>query len=245
MKTYKRILKLNEAVKFVFEKLKRLLIVADIGTDHGYLAESLSKEEFVQKVIASDISDKSLSKIEQLIKLKSLKNIETLVGDGLCPIEKADVSVIAGIGGHEIIKILETQNTTPDGSRKCDYFVLQPAQNVNELRIWIFENKIKVIKDYIIYDSERFYPIIIIDVSKKERNRKSIYNVWLGRDNTFENEDFVMFLKDLKVSFEFLKDISKKRAKQDKMLYQKYKLNKIIEKLLKMWYIKLTWRILC
>jgi hypothetical protein len=28
-------------------------------------------------------------------------------------------------------------------------------------------------------------------------------------------------------------------------LYQKYKLNKIIEKLLKLWYIKLTWRILC
>ncbi len=234
MKTYKRISKLNEAVKFVFEKLKKPLIVADIGTDHGYLAESLSKEKFVQKVIASDISEKSLSKLEELIKLKSLKKIETLVGDGLQPIEMADVSVIAGIGGHETIKILETQNTISSGLRKCDYFVLQPAQNVNELRIWIFENKIKMIKDYIIYDSERFYPIIIIDVSQKERNKKSIYNVWLGRDNTLKNEDFVMFLKDLKVSFEFLKDISKKRAKQDKVLYQKYKLNRIIEKLLKM-----------
>ena len=234
MKTYKRIAKLNEAVKFVFENLNKPLVVADIGTDHGYLAESLSKESFVQKVIASDISKKSLSKLEELILSRKLDKIKTFVGDGLVPIESADVSVIAGIGGHEIIKILKNQNVTSQGKRKCDYFVLQPAQNVNELRIWLFENKVKVLKDYVIFDMDRFYPIIIIDISKKQRNKKSIYNIWLGRDNTLENEDFILFMKDLKVSFEFLKDISKKRAKQDKVLYQKYKLNKIIEKMLKM-----------
>ena len=234
MKTYKRIAKLNEAVKFVFEILNKPLVVADIGTDHGYLAESLSKESFVQKVLASDISKKSLSKLEELILSRKLDKIKTFVGDGLVPIESADVSVIAGIGGHEIIKILKNQNVTPQGKRKCDYFVLQPAQNVNELRIWLFENKVKVLKDYVIFDMDRFYPIIIIDISKKQRNKKSIYNIWLGRDNTLENEDFILFMKDLKVSFEFLKDISKKRAKQDKVLYQKYKLNKIIEKMLKM-----------
>ena len=234
MKTFKRIAKLNEAVKFVFEILKKPLTVADIGTDHGYLAESLSKENFVDKVLASDISEKSLSKLEDLIKQRNLDKIETFVGDGLFPIARADVSVIAGIGGHEIIKILKNQNITPQGKRKSDYFVLQPAQNVNELRIWLFENKVKVLKDYIIFDMDRFYPIIIIDVSKKQRNKKSIYNIWLGRDNALEDEDFVLFLKDLKVSFEFLNGITKKRAKQDKILYQKYKLNKIIEKLLKL-----------
>ena len=234
MKTYKRISKLNEAVKSVYEILNKPLVVADIGTDHGYLAESLSKESFVKKVLASDISKKSLSKLEELIKQRKLNNIETFVGDGLIPIDSADVSVIAGIGGHETIKILETQNIAKTGERKCDYFVLQPAQNVNELRIWLFENKVKVLSDYVIFDSDRFYPIIIVDVSKKQRNRKSIYNIWLGRDNTLKNEDFVLFMKDLKVSFEFLKNISKRRAKKDKILYQKYKLNKIIEKLLKL-----------
>ncbi len=234
MKTYKRIAKLDEAVKSVFENLKKPLIVADIGTDHGYLAESLSKEPFVQKVLASDISSKSLSKLEKIIQNRKLEKIETFVGDGLVPIKEADVSVIAGIGGYEIIKILKTQNIAISGKNKCDYFVLQPAQNVNELRIWLFENKVKVLKDYVIFDSDRFYPIIIVDVSKKQRNRKSICNVWLGRDNSLEDEDFVLFIKDMRESFKFLKDISKKRAKQDKVLWQKYKLNKIIEKLLKL-----------
>lgn len=232
MKTFKRIAKLNEAVKAVYEILGREITVADIGTDHGYLAESLSKGDFVEKIIATDISEKSLSKLEKIIKTCNLKKIETAVGDGLDPVEFADVSVIAGIGGYEIIKILSTQNKNNLGKNKCNFFVFQPAQNVNELRLFLFDNKIKIIKDYIIFDSGRFYPIIIADVSKKQRNKKSLYNVWLGRDNTIQNADFVLFLRDLLESFEFLNGISKKRAKQDKVLYQKYKLKRLIEKLL-------------
>ena len=63
------------------------------------------------------------------------------MGDGLAPIDHADVSVIAGIGGYEIIKMLNCQNVNSDFERKCDVFVLQPAQNVNELREYIIKNK--------------------------------------------------------------------------------------------------------
>lgn len=233
MKTYKRIAKLEEAVCFVYDKLGRKMTVADIGTDHGYLAESLSKNEKIKTVLASDISKKSLSKLEKLIRENNLTNIKTFVGDGLEPIEKADVSVIAGIGGWEIIKILEAQNKTSDGKIKCDYFVLQPAQNVIELRKWLFDKKIKILKDYIIHDADRFYPIIIAQMSKKQKNKQNVYNIWLGRDNDVKNQDFILFLKDLKESFVFLKDINKSRAKKDEILYQKYKLNKLIDKLLK------------
>ena len=233
MKTFKRIAKLEEAVYFIGEKLSKMPIVADIGTDHGYLAEALSKAGKVEKIIATDISAKSLSKLEKIIKTCKLSKIETKVGDGLEPVESADVSVIAGVGGYEIVKILSNQNKTENGDFKCNYFVLQPAQNVNELRSWIFDNKIKLLKDYVIFDAERFYPILIVDVSKKQRNRKNVFNIWLGRDNDVQNEDFVLFLKNLKETFLFVNDIKKSRIKKDKLLYQKYKLLKIIDKLLK------------
>ena len=153
--------------------------------------------------------------------------------DYIEPIENADVSVIAGIGGWEIIKILKAQNKKSDGDFKCKVFVLQPAQNVVELRTWLFNNKIKVILDYVIEDAERFYPIIIVDVSQKEFNRKTIENLWIGRDCLKCLEDYRLFLKDMKINLAFLKDISKERAKEDKVLYQKYRLNKLIDKLLK------------
>lgn len=232
MKTYKRIAKLNEAVKFLSGLINKPLRVADIATDHGYLAECLSKEEFVFEVLATDISKNSLSKLEKLIKLKKLQKIKTAVGDGLEPIDSADISVIAGIGGHEIIKIIKNQNENHNGDMKCRYFVLQPAQNVLELREWLFNNKIMVLKDYIIEDAERFYPIIIIDLCKKQKNKKNIYNLWLGRDNK-DDEDFILFIKELYVSLGFVKNIKKTRIRKDKVLYQKYKLYRIIEKLLK------------
>ena len=238
MKTYRRIEKLSEAVLSLFKIFEKPMVVADVGTDHGYLAESLSKSSKIQKIIATDISEKSLGKLKKLIKKASLEKIETFVGDGLEPVQKADVSIIAGIGGWEIIKILTTQNRqdnkVKNSTTKCDYFVLQPAQNVNELRLWLFDNKIKILKDYIIYDADRFYPVIIVDVSKKQRNKKSIYNIWLGRDNTLDSEDFILYLKELKSTFVYLKDLPKSRIKKDKILRQKYKLSRIIEKLLNM-----------
>ena len=84
MKTYKRILKLEEAVKFVCEyagKDIKDFVAADIGTDHGNLAEKLSKLSQIRKVIASDISAKSLCKLQALIKSRKLTNIETVDDD--------------------------------------------------------------------------------------------------------------------------------------------------------------------
>ena len=228
MKTLKRIEKLTEATKVAVSDLQKPVVVADVATDHGYLAENLSKQDWVKKVIATDISDKCLNKLVDLIKKHDLKKIETIVGDGLNPIESADVAVIAGVGGFEIIKMLDKQND----NLKCKIFVLQPAQNALELREWLFDNEVFVQKDYIIEDAGRFYPIIIVDVSKKQINEKTIFNMWIGRDNEKSNKDFVLFLKDYLQFLVFLEDLPKSRIEEDDILKDKLKLKHIIEKML-------------
>ena len=232
MKTDKRITKLYEAVTFLFNKFDKKVIVSDIATDHGYLAEKLSKDKFIEKVIATDISEKSLNKLQKLIKLNKLKNIETYVGDGLKPINATDIAVIAGVGGFEIIKMISKQNKTTNYENKCRYFVLQPAQNVVELRNYIFSNRICLLKDYVIEDAERFYPILIIDVENRQRNKKNIYNMYLGRDNNLKDIDFVKFLKDSLEYLKFIEKIPKKRIWFDRELRKKYKLKLLIEKLI-------------
>ena len=231
MKTFKRIKKLQDAVLFACDK--ESMVVADIATDHGYLAEALSKQERVEKIIATDISKKCLSKLEKLIEKCDLKKIETRLGDGLEPIEKVDVSVVAGVGGFEIIKMLEHQNKTENGF-KCELFVLQPAQNVLELREWIFDHKIEVVKDYVIADADRFYPIVIINVSREEINEKSIKNLWIGRDAESEKEDYELFLHDQLEYLKFLEDLPEERIEKDQILKDKRELKNIIEKTLKM-----------
>ncbi len=230
MKTFKRIRKLQEAVLFACDKPD--LVVADIATDHGYLAEVLSKNEKVSKIIATDISKKCLSKVERLVKKCALEKIETRLGDGLEPIEMVDIAVIAGVGGFEIIKMLENQNNLGD-KNKCNLFVLQPAQNIVELRQWIFGKKFLVLKDYVIEDADRFYPIVIIDVSKTEKNEPSVKNLWIGRDAEIEKGDFDKFLIDQLDYLKFLDELKEERILQDKILQDKLELKKYIEKQIK------------
>lgn len=231
MKTYKRTGYLaGEVVKLV-DNLGKNAVVCDIATDHGYIAEEISKNSKVKKVIATDISKKSLSKLEKLILKNNLKKIETRLGDGLNPIEKADVAVIAGIGGWEIIKMISEQNTL-DKNRKIDLFVLQPTQNFIDLRRFLFENDIFVISDKIIKDENRYYIVLVIDVSKKQRNEKNIFNLWLGRDNDINDSDFRDYLIDIQKFLVFLNSIPKEKIEQDDDLQEKYNLKILVDKLL-------------
>ena len=130
MKTYSRIEKLQAAVMLVQSELKKPLVVADIGTDHGYLADLLSKNEQVEKIIATDISAKSLSKLEAKINYKKLSKIETAVGDGLIPVKSADVSVIAGVGCYAWQRVVVAY---PHKYGCCHYTVVVVALDSSHL----------------------------------------------------------------------------------------------------------------
>lgn len=234
MKTEKRIEQLAVAVYETLKNIDRNVVVADIATDHGYLAEKISHFENVDKVIATDISEKSLNKLVKLKKEKGLDKILTIVGDGLNPIERVDLAVIAGIGGFEIINILRYQNVTEIiGEPKCRYFVLQPAQNIVELRKFLFENKYKILSDSIVQDGKQFYPIVCIDVMSKQKNKCNTQNLWIGTHPNFEDKDFVSFLYERLETLKFVDDLPQKRFKNDENLRQKRKLKKIIAKMIK------------
>jgi tRNA (adenine22-N1)-methyltransferase len=139
------------------------VVVADIATDHGYLAELLSRHKKVSKVIATDISQACLDKANELKLRCKLDKIETRLGDGLNPIKKADIVVMAGIGGYEIIKILTNQNRQDNGENKCNLFVLQPSKNAAELRRFLIQKNVGILSDFIEFSSGKFYPIIVAD----------------------------------------------------------------------------------
>ena len=228
MKAFRRIDKIYETTINIAKTFGKKIVVADIATDHGFIAEKIASSEIIEKVIATDISEKSLSKLEKLIKLKKLEKIETLVGDGLEPIQSVDICVIAGIGGFEIRKMIENQNKTDSGV-KSKIFILQPAQNPVELREWIFDNKFKVLCDITIEDSERFYAITAIDVSEFEETEKSLFNLWIGRDSRENKQDFCNYLEYLREYLRFSENVLPSRIENDKMLLQKCELYKKID----------------
>ena len=175
MKSFNRIRCLNEvASKLIKERNLKDVIVADIATDHGYLAEQLSRNPFVKKVYATDISQNCLDKTNELISKFNLEKIETKLGDGLSVIDQVDIVVIAGVGGYEIIKMLSNQNITKNNEKKCSLFILQPSRNEMELRRFLIDENIEISHDYIVKSGGRFYPIIVADLNKKNTVEKSL-----------------------------------------------------------------------
>lgn len=235
MKTQKRIEKIFENVKFVAEKKfhdSNDLVLADIGTDHGYVAELMSKYKKAKKVIATDISLKSLHKLENLKENHELEKIESSLGDGLDAVESADIAVIAGIGGMQITKMLEFQNKNHENLPKCIFFVLQPAQNEVELRKWLYKNQFDILRDRVIFDNNQFYSIIVVDSLHKVNKNCGIREIYLGK-NRISDPDFQKYLLEMQTKLSFIDMLPKSQIKSDEILYEKYKLKILVEKLMK------------
>lgn len=210
MKSFNRIRVLNNVVSDLIEKENmNNIVVADIATDHGYLAEQLCRNEKIAKVLATDISQKCLDKTNELKNKFNLDKIETRLGDGLKPIETAEIVVIAGVGGYEIIKMLSNQNITNSGEKKCCNFVLQPTKNFVDLRLWLIKQNIEIVSDFIVKSGGKFYPIISVNLNKKCTTIADIFNVYFGKSNDKNNPVFYEFLLDTKNRLNFILKLEK------------------------------------
>lgn len=136
-------------------------IVADIGTDHGYVPFKLIESGKSKRIIATDISNESLNKTISYIKQDLLIDgkIVTRVGNGLVPIKpfEVDTVIIAGMGGILISDILK------EDIKKTDSFVnfiLQPMVASTELRVFLNKNGFEIIDEDLVAEDGFIYEVI-------------------------------------------------------------------------------------
>ncbi|WP_455257718.1 tRNA (adenine(22)-N(1))-methyltransferase [Peptoniphilus asaccharolyticus] len=145
--------------------------VADIGTDHGQVPIFLSENNISNYIVCSDISEPSLRKSEEIV--KSFNNIYPRLGDGLNVLEKNEVDevIIAGMGGHLIVKILEENLEI---IRNLKSLILQPMQGTEYLREYLYE-KYKFIDEKIVYEDSRYFEIIQVVYTGEKTSVDEIY----------------------------------------------------------------------
>ena len=134
-------------------------ILADIGTDHAYIPIEAVKRKLTKKAIACDIAPGPLEIGEKnVIKEGLTEHVELRLGDGLTPINanEADVIVIAGMGGHRMLGIIA------NGIDKiCSAsLILQPQHDLSKLRRGLNDLSIKIDKEILAKEGERFYEIL-------------------------------------------------------------------------------------
>ena len=142
-------------------------IVADIGTDHGIVPYELIKSNKAKKVIASDISEKSLDKLrEKLDYLDEPEKIILNVSDGLDNLNEyqVDTIIISGMGGNLIVDIL---NKNIDVAKSANCLILGANNSLSVLRKFLHDNSFEIIEEVDLFENDKYYQIIKIKVGKQ------------------------------------------------------------------------------
>ena len=147
---------LDNRLKAVASFVPRGARVADIGTDHAYLAIYIQRELGAKSVIATDKNEGPLSAARHAVAEAGRIDV---IGDGLAPIEagEIDAACIAGMGSELIAAILEA---APDVLAKVKRLVLQPMSDAPRLRRWLYENGWRIADETLALADGRLYEII-------------------------------------------------------------------------------------
>lgn len=210
-------------------------VIMDVGTDHGYIAIELIKRNLADKVIASDINKDPLNKAKLNVSLEGLSNkIELRLGGGLTPVKENEVNgvLIAGMGGNLIRDILENDIKKV---KNMDYLVLQPAQNPEVLREYLYISDYEIIDEDVCFDEGKYYEVF--KVKYKENNLTKLENIFYEvspmllnkKSDVFKDYLYEKIDKYKKVK-SFIKDNTEHALSRKKELDSKIE---IIENLLK------------
>lgn len=153
-------MKLSKRLQKIADLVPAGSIVADIGTDHGYIPAYLVESGKCNKVIGTDISKGSLDKIIQYVKQLNLEEqIDTRLGNGLDVIKpnEVDTLIIAGMGGILMQDIL---HKNLEITNSITHFILQPMIAAKELREYLIHNSFKIIDEELVKEENLFYEII-------------------------------------------------------------------------------------
>lgn len=134
--------------------------VADIGTDHGYLAIELFKINSTRRVIAADLNAGPCQAARRTISEAGFSEvIEVRQGDGLAALTPGEVDTvcIAGMGGKLEADILEAR---PDVTAKLQCLVLQPQNGFEYLRGWLYDHNWHIEDERLSKVDGRVYQII-------------------------------------------------------------------------------------
>ncbi|MCD8215234.1 MAG: class I SAM-dependent methyltransferase [Clostridiales bacterium] len=151
-------MKISKRLKMSAELVPKGLLLADIGTDHGYLPIYVIEEGKVKRAVASDISRGSADKayenvlshgLEEKIDVRCGKGLETLKEN-----EFPDIIVLTGMGGVLMTEILEEGRAK---TQRAACLILQPQHNIDRVRAYVRGAGFKITDEAMTAEQGKYY----------------------------------------------------------------------------------------
>ena len=151
---------LSDRLQHIYDLVPVTKVLADIGTDHGYLPIALVKEGKVDKAYAMDINEGPLEKAATNIKdAKVDASVTTILSDGLAHLP-SDVNtvVIAGMGGMLMSRLLESEK---DKLEALDCLVLSPHLDEDCVRRKVMTLGFVIEDEAMVVDNNKYYTVMV------------------------------------------------------------------------------------
>lgn len=189
---------ISSRLDHVVEMIPKCDTVADIGTDHGYVLIALLKRGKIIRGIASDNKKKPLEKAMRNAQEEGVaSHLDFRLGSGLKTLKEGEVNgvVIAGMGG---ILIQELISSALEIVKSLDFLLLQPAQNPEILRKYLYENNFRVLDEEIIKEDRRYYEYMMVKYDHESASLLQNLSDYSVGDILYQKKHHLLddFLKD-------------------------------------------------
>ena len=198
-------------------------VLADIGSDHGYLPIEAVKTEAVTRAIASDLREKPLRRAMKNIQKAHLEDrIDTVCGDGLEVLsDDVDVVAVLGMGGITMRDVLSGGDLSG-----VERLVLSPNSRHDIVRKWLENHAFAIVDEAYIRDAGHDYVIIVAEhgsmsLSADERE----FGPCILRDRP---DDFVRMIEDHIIILENARKKTRSRGERDRLDSQIESLRELI-----------------
>lgn len=135
-------------------------VLADVGTDHGYVPIALVQQGKIPGAIAMDIHKGPLQRAREHILMCQLEDyIETRLSDGVAALQpgEADSILIAGMGGDLVIHILSAGMNV---CRQAKELILQPQSELAKVRRYLREHLYQIVDEDMVIEDGKYYPMM-------------------------------------------------------------------------------------
>ncbi len=136
-------------------------VVADVGTDHGFVPIRLVLDGKAGHALAMDVRPGPLARARGHIRACGLEaEIETRLGDGLEGLNpgEAEGVVIAGMGGDLMLRILQRGGHVRGSIR---WWVLSPQSELGAFRHGLEALGIKICEERMVAEDGKFYTVML------------------------------------------------------------------------------------
>lgn len=152
---------LDERLLLIAGLVRRGKIVADIGSDHGYLVTWLVKNGISPSGYACDVNEQPLERSRRTVQSYGVADRVTLrIGSGLEPLHPSEVQdiIIAGMGGDLIARILSAVNWRDTQQ----HYLLQPMTRADELRRYLCASGYEIMAEHAAKANRFLYTVLSV-----------------------------------------------------------------------------------